>query len=202
MITELGSPFFSPPLLGNHLGKFPPPMEGLQRKTLSPTSCSCPNECFSRGSETTGTFSRALRHVFMCWPVWENPKGVFNLFNRNIKQAPATHICKEQAGKQREAQGLPGWHPGPLKRAATPCDPPADGRQLSWGTPTPSPTYTSPSMNFLYWSPDSHLGLLGQLSPGKGLEFLPVTWVRGSPRHPLDKFFSRLSGGLICFLLS
>lgn len=37
----------------------------------------------------------------MCWLVWENPKGVTNLLNRNIKQAPLLASGKNQQGKLR-----------------------------------------------------------------------------------------------------
>lgn len=84
----------------------------------------------------------------MCWLVWENPKGVTNLLNRNIKQALLLASGRNQQGKQR---GLALW----------PCDLPAEGQGWVEGFyhhPYPIPCHPTFSTNFLYWSPASPLG--------------------------------------------
>lgn len=155
-IDSLSSPF------GGHFGKFSPPTKGLQRQALGPTSCSCPNECFSRGSGTTGTFSRALRHVLMCWPVWENPKGVTNLFNRNIKQAPSTCIWKEPAGETKRWPTFARMTPRFPRRNNLSMWSSSRRMRLSGGTrpPSPSQCQLTTSMNCLHSSPASPLGSL------------------------------------------
>lgn len=127
----------------------------------------------------------------MCWPVWENPKGVTNLFNRNIKQAPSTCVWKEPAGETKR---------GSVFARMTPRFPPRNNlssRRMrpSGGTRplSPSQCQLTTSRNCLTHPQPVLGGLWKRPRTRECLEFSAVTQVRGFAGHPPDRFPSRLS---------
>lgn len=84
----------------------------------------------------------------MCWPVWENSKGVNNLFNRNIKQASSTHSWKEPARETKRTKVCYDNTQVPAKEQPL-LWPSSRGMKLSWGILPPFPRPPYPQHEFL-----------------------------------------------------
>lgn len=107
----------------------------------------------------------------MCWPVWENSKGVNNLFNRNIKQASSTRIWKEPARETKRTKVC--WDDTQVPAKEQPLLwPSSRGMRLSWGTLPPSPRPPYPQHEFLTLIPSQSFRVSeGSWGAGGGWSF-------------------------------
>lgn len=107
----------------------------------------------------------------MCWPVWENSKGVNNLFNRNVKQASSTRVWKEPARETKRTRVCWDDTQVPAKEQ-TLLWPSSRGIRLSWGTLPPSPRSPYPQHEFLTLIPSQSFRVSeGSWEAGGGWSF-------------------------------
>ena len=116
----------------------------------------------------------------MCCSVRGNPKGVTNLFSRNIQQAPSSYIWKEPAGETKRDPKFVRMMPRSPQRNHFPVWPCSRGTRLSWGIlTTPIPHTTLPPAWISHPDPQPVIwGLWGQLWTRRGLEFSAVLEAR------------------------